>query len=98
VRNGRPAGPLQGYSAPLVAAEAITWLKQHRDPTRPFLLSVWTHEPHYPIKSDPAFKALYPELTDDVQREHHANVTQMDHAFGMVLRALDELKLADTPW
>jgi arylsulfatase A len=94
VRNGRPAGPLQGYSAPLVAAEAVTWLQQHRDPARPFLLSVWTHEPHYPIRSDPAFKALYPELTDDVQREHHANVTQMDHAFGTVMRALDELKLA----
>ncbi len=93
VRNGKPAGPLRGYSAPLVAAEAVAWLKQHRDPARPFLLSVWTHEPHYPIKSDPAFKALYPNLTDDVQREHHANVTQMDHAFGIVLRALDELNL-----
>jgi arylsulfatase A len=56
---------------------------------------VWTHEPHYPIKSDPKFKALYPDLTDDVQREHHANVTQMDHAFGMLMKSLDEQKLAD---
>lgn len=95
VRNGRPVGPLQGYSAPLVAAEATAWLKQHRDPSRPFLLSIWTHEPHYPIKSDPAFKALYPDLTDDVQREHHANVTQLDHAFGLVMRTLDDLNLAD---
>jgi arylsulfatase A len=54
---------------------------------------VWTHEPHYPIKSDPAFKALYPDLGDDIQREHHANVTQLDHAFGRLMRALDELGL-----
>jgi len=96
VRNGQPAGRLEGYSAPLVAREAITWLREKRDPTKPFFLAVWTHEPHYPIKSDPAFKALYPDLNDDVQREHHANVTQMDHAFGELMRAVDEQKLADT--
>ena len=95
VRNGQPAGRLEGYSAPLVAREAITWLREKRDPAKPFFLAVWTHEPHYPIKSDPAFKALYPDLNDDVQREHHANVTQMDHAFGDLMRALDEQKLTD---
>lgn len=95
VRNGQPVGQMQGYSAPLVATEAITWLKEKRDASKPFFLAVWTHEPHYPIKSDPKFKALYPDLTDDVQKEHHANVTQMDHAFGMLMQALDEQKLTD---
>jgi len=95
VRNGQRAGRLEGYSAPLVVGEAITWLKEKRDASKPFFLAVWTHEPHYPIKSDPQFKALYPDLTDDMQREHHANVTQLDHAFGMLMKALDEQKLAD---
>lgn len=94
VRNGQPVGPLQGYSAPLVVKEAITWLKK-RDDSKPFFLAVWTHEPHYPIKSDPKFKALYPKLNDEVQQEHHANVSQMDHAFGMLMNALDEQKLAN---
>lgn len=95
VRNGQAVGRMEGYSAPLVVAEAITWLKEKRDPRKPFFLAVWTHEPHYPIKSDPKFKAMYPDLTDDVQREHHANVTQMDFAFGELMRALDEQKLAE---
>ena len=95
VRNGQPVGKLEGYSSGLIVDEATTWLKQHRDKSKPFLLSVWTHEPHYPIKSSPEFKAKYPDLTDDVQREHHANVTQLDHAFGKLMRTLDELKLAD---
>lgn len=95
VRNGQPVGKLEGYSAPLIVDEATTWLKQHRDKSKPFLLSVWTHEPHYPIKAAPEFKTKYPDLTDDVQREHHANVTQLDHAFGKLMRTLDELKLAD---
>jgi arylsulfatase A len=93
VRNGKEVGPLQGYSAPLVVEEAINWLKDKRDPSQPFFLAVWTHEPHYPIKSDPKFKALYPNLTDDVQREHHANVSQMDYAFGELMRALDDMAL-----
>ena len=96
VRNGQPVGPLQGCSAPLVVGEAITWLKEKRDTSKPFFLAVWTHEPHYPIKSDPKFKALYPNLTDDVQREHHANVTQLDHAFGLLMKSLDEQKLTDS--
>ena len=95
VRNGQPVGKLEGYSSTLIVDEATTWLKQHRDKSKPFLLSVWAHEPHYPIKSSPEFKAKYPDLTDDVQREHHANVTQLDHAFGKLMRTLDELKLAD---
>ena len=95
VRNGQPVGRLEGYSAPLVVSEAVTWLKEKRDPAKPFFLAVWAHEPHYPIKSDPKFKALYPDLADDVQREHHANVTQLDHAFGLLMKSLDEQKLTD---
>ncbi|MFM7071409.1 MAG: sulfatase [Planctomycetota bacterium] len=95
VRNGAAVGKLEGYSAPLIAAEAARWLKTQRDPAKPFFLAVWTHEPHYPIKSDSRFKALYPDLADDVQREHHANVTQMDAAFGDLMKTLDELRLAD---
>ena len=96
VRNGTPVGEMQGYSAPLVVGEAVRWLREKRDPARPFFLTVWTHEPHYPIKSDPKFKALYPQLADDVQREHHANVTQMDDAFGQLVKALGELKLEES--
>lgn len=95
VRNGQPVGELQGYSAPLVVNEAVTWLRDQRDSTKPFFLAVWTHEPHYPIRSSPEFRAKYPDLTDDVQREHHANVTQMDHAFGRLMTALDEMKLSE---
>jgi arylsulfatase A len=94
VRNGKPVGRIEGYSAPIVVTEAIHWLTSERNRSKPFLLSVWTHEPHYPIKSDPQFKALYPDLTDDVQREHHANVTQLDRAFGRLMKALDEMQLA----
>lgn len=95
VRNGQPVGELQGYSAPLIVQEAITWLKRHRDPKKPFFLSVWTHEPHLPIESAPEFLGLYPDLVrQDLDRaQHHANVSQLDYAFGTLMLALDELGL-----
>ena len=39
-RNGEPVGPLEGYSAPLVAKEAAKWLSEVRDKSKPFVLSV----------------------------------------------------------
>jgi len=95
VRNGEAVGPLQGYSAGLVVDEAIRWLDGIRDKSKPFYLQVWTHEPHLPIESDPRFLALYD--TEDVGlKQHHGNVTQLDDAFGRMMRALDEMQLTDS--
>lgn len=93
VRNGTPVGPMKGFSSILVVEEAIRWLTQTRDQSKPFFMTVWTHEPHLPIESDPQFMALY-EGDDDL-KQHHGNLSQMDHAFGMLMRALDEQKLAE---
>lgn len=95
VRNGQPVGPLNGFSAPLVVGEAIRWLRG-RDTKRPFYLQVWTHEPHLPIESDPQFMAPYEGQVPDMDtRQHHGNVTQMDHAFGTLMRTLDEMGLRE---
>ncbi len=93
-RNGKAVGPLEGFSAPLVAREAVEWLSTHRDKSKPFFLAVWTHEPHLPIESDPEHMAPYASIPDENTRQHHGNVTQLDHAFGMVLKALDEQGVA----
>lgn len=95
VRNGRAVGKLTGFSAPLVVDEGIQWLKEQRKPDQPFLLSVWTHEPHLPIESDPKFQGLYRDLPNADQRQHHGNVSQLDDAFGRLMTTLDELKLTD---
>jgi len=88
-------GLLEGYSAPLVAQEGVRWLKEVRDRDKPFLLSVWTHEPHLPIESAEEFMEPYLDIKDKDIRQHHGNITQLDHAFGMVTGALDELGLQE---
>lgn len=94
VRNGEPVGKLEGYSAHLVVDEAIRWLGGW-DTSKPFFLYVCFHEPHEPIASDPKYTRLYPS-EDPSYSAHHANITQMDDAFGRLMRELDERGLRDS--
>ncbi|TWT89133.1 sulfatase-like hydrolase/transferase [Neorhodopirellula pilleata] len=92
VRNGKPVGELEGYSAPLVATEAARWLSEVRDESKPFALSVWCHEPHSPIATDSRFSDLYDGHENS---KYMGNITQLDHAFGLVMQALDEEGVGD---
>ena len=95
VRNGEPVGPLLGYFAPIVAAEAIRWLTELRRRDRPFFLYVCFHEPHEPIATAPEFQQLYAEFDEPSRRAHHGNISQMDDAFGRLMQALEELGLRE---
>ncbi|WP_233903424.1 sulfatase family protein [Stieleria maiorica] len=92
VRNGEPVGELTGFSAPLVAAEAAHWLSAIRDDSKPFALSIWIHEPHSPIATDLQFSGLY---DGHANSEYMGNITQLDHALGLVMDALDREGVSD---
>ena len=94
IRNGKEVGELKGYSAPLVADEAIGWLKDLRDPEKPFALSVWFHEPHKPIATDIKFSSLYPDETK-AKATYYGNITQLDYALGKIMETLQAEGLAD---
>jgi arylsulfatase A-like enzyme len=92
VRNGEPVGKTKGYSAQLVAAEAIHWLEDLRDPEKPFVMSVWFNEPHSKIATDSRFQSLY---KGHKNAKYMGNITQMDNGLGMVLDALDDQGVSD---
>ena len=94
VRNGQPVGKLTGFSGQIVVNEAIDFLKHHRDPKKPFLLNICTHETHQPIEADPKFQALYPDA-DESHRQFHGDATQMDAAFGTLMKTLEEMGEAE---
>ena len=95
VRNGKPVGKIEGYSCGIVADEAIDWLREGRDKSKPFFTFVCFHEPHEPIDSPPELVKLYPKAKKRGQALHYANVTNMDRAVGRLMKALDEMDLAD---
>ncbi|MDF1823616.1 MAG: sulfatase-like hydrolase/transferase [Verrucomicrobiales bacterium] len=88
IRNGEPVGEVEAYSAPFVADEAIHWLTEVRDDTKPFVLSVWFHEPHKPIATDLRFSDLYKGQSEK-NATYFGNITQMDYALGKVMETLD---------
>ena len=95
VRNRKAVGRLEGPSAVIAAEEAIGWLEKRTDQERPFFVTVWTHEPHLPIESAEKFMKPYAHLKDQNLRQHHGNVTQLDHAFGLLMQAVDRLGYKD---
>lgn len=95
VRNGIPVGPQTGTSSQIVAGEAIRWLREERDRSKPFFLFICFHEPHEPIFTERRFADLYPFLDDPSRAAYYGNVTQMDEAFGRLMTALDEEGLRD---
>ena len=94
--NGKPMGKMEGFSAQLVAAEFVKWMKEHRAEDKPFFITVWFQEPHGPINSDPRFIARYGDLKDDPSLQQYlANVTQIDEAVGSIVDALKEAGVYD---
>ena len=45
LRNGKPVGPMKGYSCQLVVDEAIDWIDKHGTDA-PFFINIWFNEPH----------------------------------------------------
>ena len=48
VRNGEPVGRLTGRGTPLILDEALAFLRRCATEEAPFLLVVWTADPHWP--------------------------------------------------
>ena len=86
--NGKAMGLMEGFSAQIVASELIKWLREHRDDNQPFFITLWFHEPHGPIESDPRFIERYNHVKDSSFQQYLANVTQIDEAVGQVVEVL----------
>ncbi len=86
--NGEAMGLMEGFSAQIVANELVKWLREYRDGDRPFFITLWFHEPHGPVDSDPRFIERYEEVRDPSFQQYLANVTQVDEAVGEVVEVL----------
>lgn len=96
VRNGKPVGPLEGFSCQIVADEAISWIGQQQSASsdQPFFVYMAFHEPHEPVASPKELVEHYLTVTDDQdQAEYFANVHNVDLAVGRVVSFLEERQL-----
>jgi len=108
VMNGKPVGPLKGYSCQIVVDEGIRWLKERQDKDNPFFMYVAFHEPHEKLASPPELVERHKgytcteQMTEENRRRteahmpvYFANVENMDLAAGRLLKHLDDAGLSD---
>ncbi len=96
IRNGEPSGEIEGNSAGIIVDEAISWIDDKKPADAPFFLTVWTHEPHTPIGTEPEFARPYLEQgIDEHDANYYGNITQIDAAFGRLMAYLDQNGLAE---
>jgi arylsulfatase A len=93
--NGEFMGQMEGYSAQIVAAEFVKWMKEARAEDENFFVTIWFHEPHGPVSSDPEFIARYGDIPDPSLVQYWANVTQIDEAVATIVEALEEAGVYD---
>jgi arylsulfatase A len=101
-RNGKPVPKTDGYSSALIVDEAIQWLAQRKDKTKPFCLFIWFHEPHRVIATPPEFTAKYANVRADQTSispqqgqlgapslaEYLGNIAHVDYQVGRLLGTL----------
>ncbi|MEE9369119.1 MAG: sulfatase-like hydrolase/transferase [Pontiella sp.] len=94
--NGKPLGETKGFSAQIVAKQIEHWMNHVRKPGEPFFMTVWFHEPHGPINSDPIFLARYSDkIKDPALKQYFANITQIDEAVGAIVDCLKKNNVYD---
>jgi arylsulfatase len=89
VRNGVEVGETGKFSATLIVDEAIAWMNR-LEKNQPFCSFVCFHNPHEPIASSPRFVDMYPDARKRGEALYYSNVTEMDHEFGRLVKAVDD--------
>jgi arylsulfatase A len=87
-RNGQPVGHLEGYSAGLVADEAIKWLETKKNDVSPFYINVWFNEPHAKEAAPEKFTSRH-----SYNKEYYGCIENMDHAVGKLMNYLEANRL-----
>lgn len=92
IRNGQNTGTIEGYSSHIVVDEAVGWLDQNRDKTKPFFINCWFHEPHYHVAAPCELNEKYQQTKLPA---YYGCIENMDLAIGNLLKKLESIGEAD---
>ena len=89
MRNGKPVGPMKGYSCQIVVSDAINWLETKANPDQPFFMNIWFNEPHATLAAPDEITSIYGDLKDEAAI-YSATVDNTDRAIGRLVAKLKE--------
>ncbi|MFC1650413.1 sulfatase-like hydrolase/transferase [Candidatus Latescibacterota bacterium] len=80
-----------GHVTDLVTDEAIRFIKNDRDKSKPFMLYVPYSSPHTPIQEPNKYTYMYKDSIENVSRRYFAAaMTHMDDCIGQIISTLKE--------
>ena len=80
----------EGHATDLITNEALAFLRELRDPAKPFFLYVAYNAPHVPMQEEEKWVAPYRDTFKDISRQFYAGM--LTHADDGVRQVLDEVK------
>ena len=85
-----------GHVTDLITDEAIRFIREIRDTSRPFFLYVPYSAPHTPIQEENKWTDMYSDSIENVSRRYYAAaMTHMDDCIGQIISVLEEEQLID---
>lgn len=86
-----------GHVTDLIADEAIRFLADIRDTSKPFFLYVPFSAPHTPIQEESRWLAPYENTIENTSRRYYAaSITHMDDAIGRIIAEVEKQHLGDS--
>ncbi|RCS46499.1 N-acetylgalactosamine 6-sulfate sulfatase [Bremerella cremea] len=84
----------EGDSSDVVVAEAIKFLRKHKDGSQPMFSVIWYGTPHSPFKALAQDKAPFDKLNEK-SAEHYGELVAMDRSLGTLRAALRDMNIAE---
>ncbi|HUT30374.1 MAG TPA: sulfatase-like hydrolase/transferase [Sedimentisphaerales bacterium] len=85
---------LKGPAARVVMDRAIPFIRKAVENDKPFLATVWFHEPHEPVVAGPEYRAVYSQYSE-VEQHYYGCITAMDEQIGRLRKELRRLGIAE---
>lgn len=85
----------EGHATDLITNEAIKFITEIRDKTKPFFLYVPFSVPHYPVQEADKWIEPYNSIKNESRRKYAASMTHMDDAIGQLIKTLDKENLRE---
>lgn len=84
---------VKGNSSEVIVSEAISLIRKAKNEKRPFLIVLWTSDPHGPWKPPADIQKSY-KGKEGILR-YFGEITEMDRALGQLRQALRDLNVAE---